>query len=160
MQVKGWQSIVNTFFQQHKTLHMDITRWSIPKSDWLYSLQPKMEKLYTVTKNKTGSWLWLWNWKLLAPWKKNYDKPGQRTEKQRHHFADKGPYSQSYGFPSRHVQMWELDHKEGWVPNSWCFWIVVLENTLENLLDCKEIKPVYPKGNQFWIFIGRTDAEA
>ena len=56
--------------------------------------------------------------------------------------------------------MWELDHKEGWVPNSWCFWIVVLENTLENLLDCKEIKPVNPKENQHWIFTGRTDAEA
>ena len=65
----------------------------------------------------------------------------------------------SYGFPSSHVQMWELDHKEGWVVNNWCFWIV-LEKTLESPLDCKEIKAVNPKGNQPWIFTGRTDAEA
>ena len=67
---------------------------------------------------------------------------------------------QSYGFPSSHVWMWELDHKEGWVPKNWCFWTVVMEKTLENALDCKEIKPVNPKGNQSWIFIGRTDAQA
>ena len=80
--------------------------------------------------------------------------------KQRYHFADKGPYSQSYGFPSCHVWMWELDHKQGWVLKNWCFLTVVLEETLERLLDSKEIKPVNPKGNQSWIFIGRTDAEA
>ena len=68
--------------------------------------------------------------------------------------------SQSYGFSSSHVWMWELDHKEGWGPKNWCFWTVVLEKTLENPLDCKKIKPVHPKGNQSWIFIGRTDAEA
>ena len=75
-------------------------------------------------------------------------------------FADKDPYSQSYGFTSGHVWMWELDHKEGWVPKNWCFWIAVLEKTLESPLDCKEIKPVNPKGNQSWIFTGKTDAEA
>ena len=69
-------------------------------------------------------------------------------------------YSQSYGFSSSHAQMWELDHKEGWAPKNWCFWIVMLEKILESPLDCKEIKPVNPKGNQSWIFIGRTDAEA
>ena len=69
------------------------------------------------------------------------------------------PYSQSYGFSSTHVWVRELDHKEGWVPKNWCFWIVVLEKTLESPLDWK-IKPVHPKGNQSWIFIGRTDAEA
>ena len=79
---------------------------------------------------------------------------------QRHHFADKGPYSQSYGFSSSHIQMWELDHKEDWMPKNWCFQTVVLEKTLESPLDCKEIKPVNPKGNQPWIFIGRTDVEA
>ena len=68
--------------------------------------------------------------------------------------------SQSYGFPSGHVWMWELDYKESWVLKNWCFWTVVLEKTLESLLDCKEIQPVHPKGNQSWIFIGRTDAEA
>ena len=91
---------------------------------------------------------------LLA--KKSYDKSRQ----QRHHFAAKGLYSQSYGFSSSHVQMWELDHKEGWVPKNWYFRIVVLEKTFESLLDCKEIKPVSPKRNQPWLFIGRTDAEA
>ena len=84
----------------------------------------------------------------------------QHNKKQRHHFADKGPYSQSCGFFSSHIGMWELDHKEGWVPMNWCFWTVVLEKTFESPLDCKEIKPVNPKGNQPWIFIGRTDAEA
>ena len=68
--------------------------------------------------------------------------------------------SQSYGFSSSHVWMWELDHKESWVLKNWCFWTVVLEKTLESPLDCKEIKPVNPKGNQSWIFVRRTDAEA
>ena len=81
-------------------------------------------------------------------------------KKQRHYFADKGPYSQSYGFSSSHIWMWELDHIEGWALKNWCFWAVVLEKTLESPLDCKEIKLVNPKGNQPWIFIGRTDTEA
>ena len=68
--------------------------------------------------------------------------------------------SQSYGFSNSHVWMWKLDYKESWVLKNWCFWTVVLEKTLENPLDCREIQPVHPKGNQFWIFIGRTDAEA
>ena len=74
--------------------------------------------------------------------------------------ADKGPSSQSYGFSSGHVWMWELDHNESWAMKNWCFWTVVLERTLESPLDCKEIQPVNPEGNQSWIFIGRTDAEA
>ena len=78
----------------------------------------------------------------------------------RHYFAKKGLYSQSYGFSSSHVLMWELDHKVSWEPNNWCFWTVGFEKTLEIPLDCKEIKPVHPKGNQYWMFIGRTDAEA
>ena len=78
--------------------------------------------------------------------------------KSRHYFAHKGPSSQSYDFSSSHVWMWDLDHKEGWVPKNCCFWTVVLK-TLESPLDSKEIKPVNPKGNQPWIFIGRTDAE-
>ena len=80
-------------------------------------------------------------------------------KKQRHYFANKGPSSQSYGFSS-HVWLWELDYKESWVPKNWCFWTVVLEKTLESPLDCKEIQPGNPKGDQSWIFIGRTDAEA
>ena len=74
--------------------------------------------------------------------------------------ANKGPSSQSYGFSNSHVWMWEIDHKEGWVLKNWCFQTVVLEETLGSRLDCKEIKPVNPKGNQPWIFTGRTDAEA
>ena len=95
----------------------------------------------------------------VCTWKESYDKARQWIKKQRHHFADKGPYSQSYGFSSGHVWIWELDHKEGWVPKNWCFQTVVLEKTLESPLDIKEIKPVYPYGKQPWIFIGRTDAE-
>ena len=79
---------------------------------------------------------------------------------QRHYFANKGPSSQSYGFLNSHIWMWELDHKESWALKNGCFWTVVLEKTLESPLDCKEIQPVHPKGNQSWIFIGRTDAEA
>ena len=98
---------------------------------------------------------------MLVPWKKSYDdKPRQCIKKQRHHFADTGPYSQRHGSSSSHVWMWELDHKEGWVLKNWCFQTVVLEKTLESPLDCKEIKPVNPKGNPPWIFTGRTDAKA
>ena len=86
--------------------------------------------------------------------------PRQHIKKQRHQFANKGSCSQSYGFSSTHVRKWELDHKEGWVTKTWYFWIMVLEKTLESPLDCKEIKQVHPKGNQSWIFIGRTGAEA
>ena len=74
--------------------------------------------------------------------------------------ANKRPSIQSYGFSNGHVRMWELDHKEGWVLKNWCFWTVMLEKTLESPLNSKEIKPVNPKGNQSWIFIGRNDAEA
>ena len=97
---------------------------------------------------------------MLAPWKKRYDQPRQHIKKQRHYFADKGPSSQSYGFSSSYIWMWGLNHKESWVPKNWCFWLVVLEKTLESPLNCKEIQPVNPKGNQSWIFIGRTDVEA
>ena len=96
----------------------------------------------------------------FAPWKKSYDKPKQYIKNQRHYFADKCLYSQSYGFSSSHVQMWQLDHNEGWALKNWSFQTVVLEKTLESLLDSKEIQPVNPKGNQSWIFTGRTDAEA
>ena len=80
--------------------------------------------------------------------------------KSRDYFANKGPFSQSYGFYSHHVWMWELDYKESWEPKNWCFWTVVLEKTLESPLDCKEIQPVHPKGDQSWVFIGRSDVEA
>ena len=97
---------------------------------------------------------------MFDPWKESYDKTRPCIKKQRHHFANKGPSNQSYGFSSSRVQMWELDHKEGWTPKNWYFRTVVLEKTLESPLDSKEIKRVNPKGDQPWIFIGRTDAEA
>ena len=76
------------------------------------------------------------------------------------YFANKGPSSQSYGFSGSHLWMWELGYEESWAWKNWCFWTVVLGKTLESPLGCKEIQPVYPKGNQSWIFIGRTDAAA
>ena len=97
--------------------------------------------------------------KDATSWKESYDQSRQHIKKQRYHFAKKDPSSQGYGFSSSHVQMWELDHKEGWAPKNWCFQVVVLEKTLENPLDSKEIKPVNPKGNQAWMVIGRTDTE-
>ena len=115
-------------------------------------------------------WLQPWNEKFLAPWKKSYDQPRQhiknqrhqkkKKKNQRHHFTNKCPYAFCYGFFSSHVQMGELDHKEGWAPKNWCFQTVVLEKTLESPLDSKDIKPVNPTGNQPWIFIRRTDAKA
>ena len=86
----------------------------------------------------------------------SYDQPRQHIKRQRHYFANEGMSSQSYCFSSGHVRMWELD----WALKNWCFWTAVLEKTLESPSDCKEIQPVHPKGNQSWIFIGRTDAEA
>ena len=116
----------------------------------LFSWAPKSLQMLTAAMK----------WKMLVPWKKSYDQLGQHIKKQGHYFANKVPSSQSYGFSSSHIWMWELDHKESWAPKNWCFWTVVLEKTLDCPLDCKEIQPVHLKGNQSWIFIGRTDAEA
>ena len=99
-----------------------------------------------------GKWK---QWQTLFSWAPSYDQPRE----QRHYFAKNDLYSQSYGFSTSHVWMWELDYKESRAPKNWCFWTVVLEKTLESPLDCKEIQPVYPKENQSQIFIGRTDAE-
>ena len=97
--------------------------------------------------------------KILAPWKKRYDKPSQPIKKQLTPLCQQRS-SQSYGFSSSHVCMWELDYKERWALKNWCFWTVVLEKTLESSLDSKEIQPVHPKGDQSWVFTGRTDDEA
>ena len=97
---------------------------------------------------------------MLTPWKESDDQPRQYIKKQRHDFANKGPSSQGYGFSSSHVWMWELDCEESWVTKNWCFWTVVLEKTLESLLDCKEIQPIPSKGDQSWVFFGRNDAKA
>ena len=89
-----------------------------------------------------------------------YDQPRQDIKKQRHYFANKVLSSQGYGFSSSHVWMWDLDYKESWVLKYWCFWTVLLEKTLESPLDCKEIQPIHPEGDQSWMFIGKTDVEA
>ena len=115
------------------------------------------DRLYFLGfQNHCRLWLQPQNYKMPAPWKKIYDKLRQCIKKQRHHFADKGPYSQRYGFSNNHVWMWELDYKESLAPKTWCFWTMVLEKTLDGM----EIQPAHPKGNQSWIFIERTDAEA
>ena len=98
--------------------------------------------------------------KTLTPWKQSYDQPRQHIKKQRHYFANKGPCSQGYGFSSGHVWMWVLDHKERWESKNWCFWTVVLEKTLESPLNCQVIQLVHSKGDQSWVFIGRTDVDA
>ena len=93
---------------------------------------------------------------MLAPWKKSYDKPRQNIKKQRHYFANKGLSSQTSGFSMYECESWTVKKAK----QLQCFWTVVLEKTLASPLDCKKIQPVHPKGNQSWVFIGRTDAEA
>ena len=127
-------------------------RWgNSGNSGWLY---------FSGLQNHSRWWLQLWNLKTLTPWTESYDQPRQHIKKQRHCFVNKGPCIQGYGFSSGHVWMWELDYKESWAPKNWCFWTVVLKKTLESPLDCKEIQPVHPKGDQSLVFIGRTDVEA
>ena len=131
------------------------TAWASDQSGFQASLDWKLYmSLYSSTSankaanledGKASKWSPLAH-TVLAPWKKSYEKPRQCIKNERHHFASKGPHGQSYVFSSSHVQIWELDHKEGWVPKNWCFRIVALEKILESTLDCKEIKPVNPKG--------------
>ena len=104
----------------------------------------------------------IWGGSKICGWwlQPYYDKRRQHIKKQRHHLADKGENNQSYGFFSSHVWMWGLDYKESWAQRNWCFWTVVLEKILESPLDCKKIQLVHPKGDQSWVFIGRTDVEA
>ena len=97
---------------------------------------------------------------MLAPWKKSHDLPRQHIKKQRHYLANNDPSSQSYGFPVVMYGCESWTTKKSWVPKNWCFWTLVLEKTLECPLNYKEIKQINPKGNQSWMFIGRTDAEA
>ena len=141
----------------------------------LNSQKTKIMAYHYLMANRWGNSGWLYFWgapnslkmvtaamKLKDAYflKENYGQPRPHIKKQRHYFANKGPSSQGYGFSSAHVWMWELDCKESWALKNWCFWTVVLEKTLERPLDCKEIQPVHPKGDQSWVFIGRTDAEA
>ena len=97
---------------------------------------------------------------MFTLWKESYDQLRQHIKKQRYYFVNKGPSNQGYGFSSGHVWMWELECEKSGALKNWCFCTVVLENALESPLDCKEIQPVHPKGDQSWVFIARTDAEA
>ena len=99
------------------------------------------------------------NLKDITPWKESYDQPREHIEKQRHHFANKGPSSQDF-FSIGYIWMWELDCEESWAPKNCCFWTVVLEKTLESPLDCKEIQPVHSERDHPWDFFGRNDAKA
>ena len=114
--------------------------WGAPKSLKMVTATMKLKDAYSL--------------------EESYGQPRQHIKKQRHCFSNKFPSSQSYGFSSSRVRMWELDCKESWVLKNLCFWSVVLEKTLESPLDCKEIQPVNPTGNQSWILIGRADVEA
>ena len=125
-------------------------RWGNNEWQTLFSWAPKSLQMVTAAMKL----------KDTCSLKEKYDKPRQHIKKHRHCFANKGLSSQSCGFSNSHIWMWELDYKESWVAKNWCFCIVVLEKTLESPLDFKEIEPVNPRGNQSWIFIGRTDAEA
>ena len=137
-----------------------LTRWTwvwVNSGSWWWTGRPGM--LWFMGSQRVGhNWVTELNW--TAPWKKSYDQPRQHIKKQRYYFANKSPSSQSYGFSSSCVWMWELNYKESWVSKNWCFWTVMLEKTLESPLDSKKIQPAHPKGNQSWIFIGRTDVEA
>ena len=115
---------------------------------------------FSLAPKSLEQWLQPWNHKMLALWKESYYQLRQHSRKQRHHFADKGLYSQNYGFSSSHICDVRIGPSRGWAPKNWCFRTLVLEKTPESPLDGKEIEPINPKGNQPWILIGRTDAKA
>ena len=129
-----------------------ITSWQKMGKQW--------NTLFWGAPNHCGCWLQPWNKKMLTPWKKSYNQLRQYIKRQRHYFTNKGLSSQGYDFPSSHVLVWELEYKESWKLKNWCFWTVMFEKTPENPLDCNKIQSVHPKGNQSWLFIGRTDFEA
>ena len=138
-----WKSWLKTQLEKTKIMAFgSITSWQIDGETMetvtnFFSWTPKSLKMVTAAMKL----------KDACSLEESYDQPGKHIKKQRHHFANKVLSSQSYGFSSSHVWMWKLDHKASWALKNWCFWTVVLENTLESPLDCKEIKPVSPKGN-------------
>ena len=122
------------------SLGVRVGRDNFGDGNWhTHSTKTVTDFIFGGPQNHCRWWLQPWNWKMLVPWKKSYDQIRQHLKNQRHYFANKGPSSQTYGFSSSHVWMWELDHKESWAPKNWCFWTVVLDKTLESSLDCKEI---------------------
>ena len=144
-------------------LKLNIQKAKIVASGPITSWQIDRETVETVA---DLIFFWIWqslqmvtaalNLKDAYSLEEQYDQPRQQIKKQRHYFANKDLSSQGYGFSSGHVWMWELDYKESWASKNLCFWIAVLKSPS----DCKEIYPVYPKGNQSWIFTGRSDTEA
>ena len=126
-----------------------------PITSWQIDMETVTDFIFLGSKI-TADGDWSHEIKTLAPWKKSCDQPRQHIKKHRYYFANEV----LYGFFSSHVWMWELNHKESWALKNWCFQTVVLENILESPLNWKEIQPVHPEGNQSWIFIGRTGAEA
>ena len=141
---REWKSWLKTQYSENEdhgiqSHHFMANRWENSGNS---------ERLYFGGSKITADGDWSHELKeMLAPWKESYDQPRQHIKKQRHYFASKGPSSQSHGFSSSHVWMWELDYKESWGLKNWYFWTVVLEITLESPLDCKEIQPVHPKGD-------------
>ena len=144
MKVKEESEKTGLKFNIQKTKIMassPITSWQIDGKQWkqwetVFPWAPKSLQMVTAAMKLRD-----------APWKKSYGKPRQHIKKQKYYFANKGPSSQSYSFSNSHLWVWELDHKESWAPKIWCFRTVVLENTLESPFNCKDIKPVNPKGN-------------
>ena len=150
--------------------HSSILAWKIPwteepggyspwghkeldRTEWLtLSLSLHIQNKYKLNKWEIRECKWI----ILI----SIDQYRQHIKKQRHYFAKKGLSSQGYSFSSGRVWMWGLEYKESWAPKNWCFWTVVLKKTLESSLDCKEIQSGNPKGDQSWVFTGRTDVEA
>ena len=148
-------------------LKLNIQKMQFMPSGPITSWQIDGGKMETVTdficlgsKIITDGWLQPQNQKTFAPWKESYDQPRQHIKKVRHYFANKEFSSQNYGFSSTHVWMWELDHKGGWGSKNSCISTVLFEKTLGVSLEHKEIKPVNPRGNKPWLFVGKTDAKA
>ena len=138
-------------------LRLNIQKTKIMTSGHIISLQVDRGKMEAVAdfiflgyKNTVGGDC-SHEIKTLSPWKQSYDKPSQYIKKQKYHFVDKGPYSQSYGFSISLVCIWKLNHKEGWALKNWCIWTMVLEKTLGSPLDCKELKPVNTKGSIYYL---------
>jgi len=158
MKVKEESEKLGLELSIHKTKIMassPITSWEIDGET-----VETVADYFSVLQNYCRWWLQPWNLKTLIPWNESYDQTRQHIEKQRHDFVNKSSSSEDDGFSSGHVGMWELDCEEIWALKNWWFWTVVLEKTPESPLDCKEIQPVHPKGDQTWVFIGRTGAKA
>ena len=153
--VKSWLKTQHSENEDHGiwSHHFMANRWGNKVTDFIFGAPKSLQMVIAAKKLEDTC-------SLEEKLDSILNQPRQHIKKQRHYFANKSPSSQSFGFSMSHVWMWELDYKESWAPKSWCFWTVVLEKTLESSLDCKEIKPVNPKGNQSWIFIWRTDPEA